>query len=100
MGRWLTKDPILFNGGDTNLYGYVLNDPINFIDPKGQSREIIIWVGGSLALGYFFFEYVLPNLIEPAFPAEDMHLKRKKALCNPRFQSCNKNTNQCLGMAQ
>lgn len=34
-GRWLSKDPILFNGGDTNLYGYVLNDPINFIDPSG-----------------------------------------------------------------
>lgn len=34
-GRWLSKDPILFAGGDTNLYGYVLNDPINLIDPSG-----------------------------------------------------------------
>jgi RHS repeat-associated protein len=34
-GRWTTKDPIRFNGGDTNLYGYVLNDPINFVDPHG-----------------------------------------------------------------
>jgi RHS repeat-associated protein len=25
VGRWLTKDPILFNGGDSNLYGYVLS---------------------------------------------------------------------------
>ena len=24
-GRWTAKDPILFAGGDTNLYGYVLN---------------------------------------------------------------------------
>ncbi|MBM4259310.1 MAG: hypothetical protein FJ147_25845 [Deltaproteobacteria bacterium] len=24
-----------FAGGDTNLYGYVLNDPVNFIDPWG-----------------------------------------------------------------
>jgi RHS repeat-associated protein len=34
-GRWTTKDPIRFAGGDTNLYGYVLNDPVNWIDPLG-----------------------------------------------------------------
>ena len=34
-GRWTAKDPVLFSGGDTNLYGYVLNDPINRIDPEG-----------------------------------------------------------------
>jgi RHS repeat-associated protein len=36
MGRWTSKDPILFDGGDTNLYGYVLNDPVNLIDPNGM----------------------------------------------------------------
>ncbi|HEY6564192.1 MAG TPA: RHS repeat-associated core domain-containing protein, partial [Pirellulaceae bacterium] len=35
VGRWTAKDPILFAGGDTNLYGYVLNDPVNFVDPSG-----------------------------------------------------------------
>lgn len=35
LGRWLTKDPILFQGGDTNLYGYVANDPVNFTDSTG-----------------------------------------------------------------
>jgi len=34
-GRWTNKDPIRFAGGDTNLYGYVLNDPINWIDENG-----------------------------------------------------------------
>jgi len=38
-GRWTSKDPIRFNGGDTNLYGYVLNDPINLIDPSGKLSE-------------------------------------------------------------
>jgi len=35
IGRWTVKDPILFTGGDTNLYGYILNDPINPVDPHG-----------------------------------------------------------------
>lgn len=34
-GRWTSKDPILFQGGDTNLYGYVMNDPVNFVDSNG-----------------------------------------------------------------
>ena len=38
-GRWTAKDPIGFNGGSTNLYGYVLNDPVNFVDPWGLLRR-------------------------------------------------------------
>ncbi len=35
VGRWTSKDPILFGGGQTNLYVYVGNDPVNSIDPSG-----------------------------------------------------------------
>jgi RHS repeat-associated protein len=34
-GRWTAKDPLLFGGGQANLYGYTGNDPVNFSDPKG-----------------------------------------------------------------
>jgi RHS repeat-associated protein len=34
-GRWTAKDPIGFQGGDSNLYGYTLNDPVNLVDPTG-----------------------------------------------------------------
>jgi RHS repeat-associated protein len=33
--RWTAKDPIGFAGGDTDLYGYCLNDPVNLVDPLG-----------------------------------------------------------------
>ena len=34
-GKWTAKDPIGFAGGDSNLYGYVLGDPVGFVDPEG-----------------------------------------------------------------
>jgi uncharacterized protein RhaS with RHS repeats len=41
VGRWTAKDPIRFAGGDTNLYGYTANDPINRIDPDGLAYDAI-----------------------------------------------------------
>ena len=35
VGRWLSEDPIGFEGGDANLYRYVANDPGNGVDPSG-----------------------------------------------------------------
>jgi RHS repeat-associated protein len=34
LGRWLSRDPIGEEGG-INLYGYVGNDPLNYVDPLG-----------------------------------------------------------------
>jgi RHS repeat-associated protein len=39
-GRWTTKDPMLFAGGDPNLYGYVHGDPVNRVDPLGAFERL------------------------------------------------------------
>lgn len=36
VGRFLSRDPLGFAGGQVNLYQYALGDPINNIDPTGQ----------------------------------------------------------------
>ena len=41
-GKWTAKDPIGFSGGDSNLYGYVLGDPVSFIDPTGEFLQLAI----------------------------------------------------------
>jgi RHS repeat-associated protein len=38
LGRFLSEDPIGFNGGDQNLYRYVRNRPLNAVDPLGLSE--------------------------------------------------------------
>ena len=35
IAKWTAKDPIDFSGGDSNLYSYVMNDGVNFVDPSG-----------------------------------------------------------------
>jgi uncharacterized protein RhaS with RHS repeats len=35
-GRWTAKDPIGFNGGDNNLYGYCVGDAVNRVDGNGK----------------------------------------------------------------
>ena len=49
-GRWLSKDPLLFDGGDSNLYGYVLQDPVNLVDPTGEFWNFVL--GAVLGAGF------------------------------------------------
>jgi RHS repeat-associated protein len=44
-GRWLTRDPISYAGG-LNVYGYVGNNPVNFVDPAGMNRLTDAYMGG------------------------------------------------------
>jgi RHS repeat-associated protein len=46
-GRWTARDPVLFQGGQVNLYAYVGNSPIKYRDPLG-----LICVNASLYQGF------------------------------------------------
>ena len=41
-GRFINEDPSGFKGGDTNLFRYVGNDPLDRIDPSGLTAK---WAG-------------------------------------------------------
>ena len=56
VGRWHSRDPILFAGGDTSLYGYVVNDPVNWVDPSGFVLDT--------ALGIGFILWDIKNLVD------------------------------------
>ena len=45
-GRWLNRDPIRENGG-FNLYGFIVNTPINSVDDKGLIRVCGSWTPDS-----------------------------------------------------
>ena len=46
-GRWTAKDPIGFAAGDTDLFGYCFNDPVNWIDPFGLESIVGSMVGNN-----------------------------------------------------
>lgn len=60
IGRFLSPDPIGYDDGP-NLYAYVRNDPLNFIDPLGLrtlllfgTLDFFVGLGGGASGGIFY----------------------------------------------
>lgn len=53
-GRWTAKDPILFEGGDTNLYGYCVGNPISLADADGLIIETAFDIA---SIGYDVYSF-------------------------------------------
>ncbi len=80
IGRWLTRDP-LGEAGGINLYGFVGNNPVNFVDPLG-----LTWLEFDKGTGRL---YVHPGgLIETegppqSFPASNNAQKNSRGSMDP-----------------
>jgi RHS repeat-associated protein len=81
-GRWTTPDPVRFAGGQTNLYVYVFDDPVNLRDPYGLGSEgqapcsyVVYDISGNVNVnpmscgGGFDPEEV--DAIQPGFPINE-----------------------------
>jgi hypothetical protein len=71
LGRWMTMDPIAYEAGDTNLYRYVGNDPVNGLDPNGMQEKSPTIGGSSGQIPEL--TPILPRLFTP--PGKDEILK-------------------------
>ena len=73
LGRWLNQDPMQERGG-INLYGYVLNNPIDYFDPYGLN-------GASFGTAFGFYAGAAVGLIASA--GEDVFTGGLGAIANP-----------------
>jgi RHS repeat-associated protein len=85
IGRWTARDPILFNGNQTNFYVYVNNDPVNRFDPSGTFWEKI----KACHWGYKIYQLIkagkdaqsgedfADNILESKIPSEGLRIRLK-----------------------
>ncbi|MGR9115608.1 MAG: RHS repeat domain-containing protein, partial [Gammaproteobacteria bacterium] len=83
VGRWITKDPIKFYGSYRNLFNYVSNSPITYIDSNGLKKRLPEpikewlkeWLRDEVIEGIADYIFGIPgpwdNLIDPEETAND-----------------------------
>ena len=58
--------PLGFRAGDANLYRYVGNDPVNYVDPSGLAGEAAVLIGSAVAARYRSSNKYNPLANQPA----------------------------------
>lgn len=96
-GRWVSKDPLLFGGGESNLYVYVGNDPIQFVDPDGRVAigrllarfgSAPVWLGFGLGAT---FSALIPGPTRDAlldFRFQHDEMQRRNIIGSDKYYHC------------
>jgi len=58
LGRWMSRDPMGIRGG-LNLYGYVNNGPLTFVDPDGRYAVAAAPIAIEIGVAVYFAYYLL-----------------------------------------
>ncbi len=82
IGRFISEDPIAFEGGDANLYRYVGNSSTDFTDPSGLQATSGGLVGPPVPAPPVPFPPTLHPPIKPGVPPNAQQL-----LNNPKVQT-------------
>jgi RHS repeat-associated protein len=76
-GKWLSEDPISFEGGDVNVGRYVSNSPINSTDPTGTTRKTPLQkvhhektIGTAAGIWYIKMDYLQVQKLLAGAPNE------------------------------
>lgn len=89
-GRWTAKDPILFDGGHTNLYSYAANNPLNFIDRNGFDVDVDM----EILLGDTIFDSEFDGI--PQFKEQAKRLREVASDIRDRIRHIDRQLNkQC-----
>ncbi len=72
VGRFISEDPVRWRDGDANLYAYVKNNPVRFVDPTGRVPVVVIAVGAAVVVAGVIAYVVSPTFREIVnFTAEE-----------------------------
>jgi RHS repeat-associated protein len=85
IGRWTARDPILYESGQANLYGYAGNDPVGAVDPSGL--DTFYWTDLSYEREYFSkppYNAREARLSEESFEKTRAFLNIKKVQRDPK----------------